>query len=375
MLWFRIATLFVCSLVMLPDIACSDDEIIIELHSGRRLRASSIETNSLDPNRLVLAASSESIQVRREIAWSCVRRVEASRSKLDAVTVPDQVEIVAREDRATPARELTLTLSSLDEEQTAAISAFVAQRPRLRSRLPPLSDAIGFVALPPNWGDEIAPCGDGWGCYRYSPGVVVSVRDLSPWLAMSPMTTFPQATELVVWARPFNRSGLADWNSLDVFVQGRTAAGQSCPIRGTLRCSLWARRQALVSSYGGMSMEEPREIALLGQWSRSVEMFEADEAGVQRVVLPLDPRLPDHDLTWSAYGLLAVEIDIPGQGRLATSTEPIPLRQLGLIRGRSIQEFGNSFLPNQSTSGSMRPIGSWSLSGLRPDRRLFSVQP
>ena len=374
MLWFRIAALCVCSLVMLPDIACSD-EIIIQLHSGRRLRASSIEMNSQDPNRLVLTASSESIQVRREIAWSRVRRVEASRSKLEAVSVPDQVEFIAREDRATPARELTLTLSSPAEERTAAISMFVGERPRLRSRLPTLSDAVEFVALPSNRGNQIAPCGSGWGCAPYSPGIVVSVRDLSPSLAMSPMTICPQATELVVWARPFNRSGLADWDSLEVFVQGRTAAGQSYPVRGTLRCSLWATRQALVSSYGGMSMEEPREIALCGQWSRSVETFEADESGVQRIVLPLDPQVPDRDLSWSAYGLLAVELDIPGQGRLATSTEPIQLRQLGPIRDGSVQRFGTPFLPHQSTSGSMRPIGSWSLSGLRPDRRLFSVQP
>ena len=225
--------------------------------------------------------------------------------------------------------------------------------------------------------DEVVPSEDCWSNIRYAPGIVVGVRDLSPTVAFSSVMALPQATELVVWARPFNRSGLADWDSLEVFVQGRTASGQSCPVRGSLRCSLWGRRQAVVSAYGDIWFEDQREIALMGQWSQFIEPFEADQSGVQRIVLPLGPRVPDHNLTWSAYGLLAVEIDIPGQGRLATSTEPIQLRQVGPIRGRSIQEFGSSFLPQQSTSNSVRASGAWpqSLSGLRPDRRLFSVQP
>ncbi len=324
--------------------------------------------------------SGESILVRRTVAWSRVRRIEASRSQLEGVTAPDQVEIVVREDRALPAREVTLTLSSSDEELVRTITAFVGERPRLRSRLPSLSDTLGFVSPPhplENGRDGFTPNGLCWSCAPSPPGIVVGVRDVSPGTTMPSVMMPSQATELVVWARPFNRSGLADWDSLELFVQGRTASGQPCPVRGSLRCTLWGRRQAVVSAFGDTWIEDAREIALMGRWSQFVETFETDASGIQRIVLPLDPRIPDHDLTWSAYGLLAVEIDIPGQGRLATSTEPIPLRQLGPIRGRSIQEFGSSFLPHQSTSGNVRAIGAWpqSLSGLRPDRRLFSVQP
>jgi len=378
MLWIRIATLCVCSLVTLPGIACSDDKVIVELHSGRRLRASFIEMDSHDSSRLMLAASGESILIRRKVAWSRVRRVEASRSTLETLTIPEQVEVVPNEDRATSVRELTLTLSASNAENAAAIRAYTEERPRLQSRMAVPPVGFDFVMPPSPIGmGEIALSEDCWSGVRFAPGVVVGVRDLSPTVTFSSVTALPQAAELVVWARPFNRSGQADWDSLEVFVQGRTASGRSCPVRGSLRCTLWGRRQGVVSAYGDIWFEEQREIALMGQWSQFIEPFEADESGVQRIVLPLDPRVPDHDLTWSAYGLLAVEIDIPGQGRLATSTEPIQLRQLGPIRGRAIQEFGSSFLPQQSTSGSVRAIGLWpqSLSGLRPDHRLFSVQP
>ena len=378
MLWIRIATLCVCSLVTLPGIACSDDKVLVELHSGRRLRGSSIEMDSHDSSRLLLALSGESILVRREVAWNRVRRIEASRSTLDTLTIPDQIEVVAHEDRVTSIRELTLTLSASDAENTATLKAFVGERPRLQSRMTTPPDGFDFVVPPsPIWIDEIAPCGDCWSSVRSAPGVVVGVRDLSPTAVISSVTVMPQVTELFVSARPFNRFGLADWDSLELSVQGRTASGQPCPVRGSLRCTLWARRQAVVRAYGDIWFEEQRDIALMGQWSQFIETYEVDESGIQRIVLPLGPRVPDHDLTWSAYGLLAVEIDIPGQGRLATSTEPIQLRQLGPIRGRSIQEFGSSFLPQQSTSNSVRAISSWpqALSGLQPDRRYFTVQP
>ena len=379
MWWFRIVVLYVCPVTLAPFVVWSGDEAIVDLHSARRLRASSISVAPQDASRLVLELKGESILVRRTVEWNRVRRIEASRSQLDAITIPNQVEIVVRESQVLPVRELTLTPSS-DGNRSAAISEFVGNRLQIRNQLPSLSDSLGFVPPLRVFRDRSVENAHVDLCENCTPipfGVVVGVRDVSHGERMSPVLMAPQPTELVVSARPFNRSGLADWNSLELFVQGRTASGQPCPVRGSLRCTLWGRRQAVVSSYGDMSLEEPREIAILGQWSQFVESFEANESGVQRIVLPLDPRIPDHDLSWSAKGLLAVEIDIPGQGRLTAAIEPIPLRQQGTIRGGSIEQFGSSFLPNQSTSGNVRAIGAWpqSLSGLRPDRRLFSVQP
>lgn len=378
MLWFRITSLCLCAIVMCPGITNAANDVLVELNTGRRLRGSAIEVVRHDSTRFLLVASDTSIQARRELAWSRVRYVEARREMLAALTIPEYVEVVVREDRASPARILTLTNSVGDEENSATLKAFLGDRPRASLLMAAPSEGGDRVVLPtPTWPGDLSPIGECHDHVFQAPGVVVGVRNLSPTEAMSPVITFPQAAELVVWARPFNRSGLADWDALEVFVQGRTASGQSSPIRGSLRCSLWGRRQDVVSAYGDIWFEDQREIALMGQWSQSIEPFEADMSGVQRIVLPLAPNVPDHDLTWSPYGLLAVELDIPGQGRLATSSEPIQLRQSGLIRGRAIQEFGSPFLPQQSTSGSVRAIGLWpqSLSGLRPDRRLFSVQP
>jgi hypothetical protein len=72
-----------------------------------------------------------------------------------------------------------------------------------------------------------------------------------------------------------------------------------------------------------------------------------------------------------------VELDIPGQGRLATTSEPIALRQFGPIRSRGVVDFGSSILPLGSVSEGLSDAGHWPapLSGLRPDSRRFTVQP
>lgn len=359
------------------DTDCRAD-VIVELSNGRRLRASSLEIDPRDAGRLSLTASGDSIQIRRSVDWSRVTQIEADRAELIGLTIPDHVATKVREKRTVPVLEVTVRSPASDVEQSQAVKRFLGERPRLRSRLEiePIDTRIDGAVPEFTFGEVIPPacCPE---LVWPSPGIVIGVRDLSPFVITSSAWSAPEASELVVTARSFNRSGRADWDSLELFVQGRTSTGQPCPVRGLLRCSLWGRRQAVVGTFGGGGIEEPRELLLLGQWSPFIEAYEADESGVQRVVLPLGSALPDNDLTLADHGLLTVEIDIPGQGTLATSTEPIPLRQVGPLRGRSILEFGSPFLPGQSTSRGMRAIGTWpqSASGLRPDRRLFSVQP
>lgn len=378
MLWFRNGVYCFCILAICSDGASGSEGVLVELQTGQRLRATSLHVDPQDSNRLSLVIAGNSIQIRRDIAWNRIVRIEAAQSMLGTLTIPEHIEAVSTEDQMTPIRELSITSSTSADEQIKAVKAFVGERSGVMSRfalVPVLNDFP--VPADCDCSDETIQSGHCGEPVSYAPGVVIGIRGLSSFEAAPIEMLPPQASELVAEARSFNRSGLADWDSLELLVQGRTTSGQPCPVRGLLRCSLWGRRQAIVSTYGGGGMAEPREIALLGQWSQPIEAYEADQAGVQRVVLPLGPRLPDLDLNWSDYGLLAVEIDIPGQGRLATSTEPIQLRQLGPIRARSVQEFGTPFLPHQSTSGNVRAIGLWpqSLSSLRPDRRLFSVQP
>jgi hypothetical protein len=180
-----------------------------------------------------------------------------------------------------------------------------------------------------------------------------------------------------VSARAFNRFGLADWNSLEVSVQGRTADGLTCPVRGSLRCSLWVRRAWLVRAYGENYFEEPRDLVNVGQWSKFLDGSEMDAGGIQKAVFALPQQSSDHNLRIGSYGLITATLDIPGQGRLATTSNGIALRQFDPIRGRSVVDFGSSLLPQESVSEGVNASGDWPapLSGLRPDLRRFTVQP
>jgi hypothetical protein len=397
----------------LPSSAIGGDTVVVELHSGKRLRAQTIESDPRFPDRATLKVGNDQIQIRRSVSWNHVNRLAAPAGMLTDLPVPANVTVI--DSTANPHRmELELNLNPApapdnSEQNTAQLSE--QNRARLRSffrfappqpmpdlpaselpvgglmpvdgRMPCDGQMAGDGRMPVVWPD---PCGlYPPGVPVRDPGIVIGVRNADPTAPPPPplqtgsgaIKTSPQPRELVVAARAFNRSGLADWNSLEVSVQGRTASGLPCRVRGSLKCSLWVRRARLVRAYSDVYFEEPRDLFLLGQWSQFLDGSETDANGVQKVVLALPPRPADLNLTLGDFGLLTVDLDIPGQGRLATSSEAIPLRQAGPNRSRSVVDFGSSLLPGESASEGLNPAGNWPapLSGLRPDLRRFNVQP
>lgn len=381
------------------------DTVVVELISGQRIRAQSIQQDPQVAGRVQLTVRTEQIQIQRNIAWNRIRRLITPKALLVDVQVPQDVEVIDTSERL-PLRELNL---ALEPDQADS------NRDQLRSffRYPPAPPVLDVV--PPPMGPYLVevpgPCDDNCdSCLRADfhvpylmfrdPGVVVGVRNTDPsgppptelsatgipyesvpgTLAIPPQANrqqLPAARELLVSARAFNRYGLADWNSLEISVQGRTALGESCRVRGSLKCSLWVRRMRVVRAYAETYFEENRELMVLGQWSQFLDGSEVDASGVQKIVLALPPRGPDQNLNISSFGQLTVELDIPGQGRLATSTDPIALRQSSPLRGRSVIDFGSSILPRESVSEPTSDAGFWPapLSGLRPDSRRFTVQP
>ena len=385
--------------------AIGSDTVVVELISGQRIRAQSIQQDPLVAGRVELTVRTEQIQIQRNIAWSRIRRVITPKAMLADVQVPQNVDVIDTSERP-PLRELNLALESDQAE---------SNRDQLRSffRYPPAPPVLDVI--PPLMGPYLievpGPCEDNCdACLSADfhvpylifrdPGVVVGVRNADPSgppltestgtgrsyesvpgvLAVPPQANQPQlpaARELLVSARSFNRNGLADWNSLEISVQGRTALGEACRVRGSLKCTLWVRRMRVIRAYAETYFEENRELMVLGQWSQFLDGSEVDASGVQKIVLALPPRGPDQNLNISSFGQLTVELDIPGQGRLATSTDPIALRQSSPLRGRSVIDFGSTILPRESVSEPTSDAGFWPapLSGLRPDSRRFTVQP
>jgi len=380
---------------------------VVELKSGRRIRAQSIQRDQTAPDRVILSVGHDQIQMSRSVAWNAITRITASSATLMALQVPEGVATSDRD--ANSIHEVKLNPSPENAERnTAELRSFFRFPPPPPAPEIPESPgtvfepaSIPLLPVPPcgtQFGQRIrppegTPCGMMPVVFFRDPGVVVGVRYADPSCAhlaapmTGPMTNpagipttaveVPTPQELFVTARAFNRQGLADWNSLEVYVQGKTASGLPCRVRGSLKCTLWARRTQLVRAYGEHFFEDPLELFVLGSWTQFLEGTEVDATGMQKVVLALPSRSPDHTLRVSQYGLMTVDLDIPGQGRLATSTEPIALRRVGPIRDRSIVDFGSSLLPRESVSEGVNASGDWPapLSDLRPDSRRFTVQP
>ncbi|MBS0206948.1 MAG: hypothetical protein JSS49_29075 [Planctomycetes bacterium] len=379
------------------------ETVVVELVTGQRIRAQSIQRDPQSESRVQLTIGSGQIQIGRNIGWNRIQRLIASKVALSGLQVPESVQIVDTAERL-PLRELDLSLEpdQADSNRVQLRSFFRYPPP------PPVAEAVPLLPRPDRF-EFTGPCAEScdpcvpaemlmpWMVLR-DPGVVVGIRNADPWgpplsepsvpyesvpgttatdSLHATRTTLPTARELLVSARAFNRNGLADWNSLEVSVQGKTASGQPCPVRGSLKCSLWVRRTRVVRAYAENYFEENRDLMVLGQWSQFLDGSEADASGVQKIVLALPPRIADQNLGISSYGQLTVDLDIPGQGRLATSSDPIALVPSSPIRGRSVVDFGNSILPRESVSESGGDAGFWPapLSSLRPDRRRFSVQP
>jgi len=360
---------------------------MVELDSGKRIRAQSIRPDLQSPGRIILTVGTEQIQIQRTINWSRVSKLAAPPEMVSDLTVPAGVKVLDREDDQLKPGEFDVPPEPMPTKEG---------RPQLRSswEFPPPAP----VPAPQLTGvcnaiceERPFPCGafPAVPClvpFIRDPGVVVGVRyeNSAPVIVDQPVplgsvrpAPSSEARELLVTARPFNRNGLADWNSLEVSIQGRTANGDACPVRGSLKCTLWVRQAKLVRAYAETYFEEPREITRLQQWSQFLDGSERDVNGVQKVILAMPPQSPDHNLKLGDYGLLTVDLDIPGERRLATSSDPIPLRQGGYARNRAVPDFGSSILPSESVSEGVFNSGNWPapLSGLRPDSRRFTIQP
>ena len=386
-----LAVVFVCH----SGNVTGGDSVVIELHSGQRIRGHAVARDPDQPDKAVLSVGNDQIQMRRAVSWSRVNRLSAPPAMLIDLQVPAHVKVVNQTN--TQLRERNLSLKP-DEVATndAELRGLLRRPPPLP--MPDLPSPSPFVEGHVLMTGDCAPCdllptrvpcelipACGWRL-PYDPGVVVGVRDQWGFAASDATGLFgPQSVardlseprELMVSVRAFNRNGLADWNSLEVSFQGRTAAGAPCRVRGSLKCSLWVRRVRLVRAYAETYFEEPAELVLLNSWSQFVDDASVDASGVQKVVLALPSRMRDRNQGLSQFGLLAVELDIPGQGRLATTSEPILLRPTDPIRQRSAVDFGAMTLPGQSVSEGGNISGNWPapLSNARPDSRRFTIQP
>jgi len=179
---------------------------------------------------------------------------------------------------------------------------------------------------------------------------------------------------LSVQARSVNSSGKADWDSLEIEVDGISKRGAVVPIKnGTLRVTLWGLEQKLVRSHGNRFTGVPGKPIQLASWTRQI----TNSLHRQPMTLPLPHPLPEHNPRVFEIGDVHVQLIVPGVGVLESSISQIPLRHKSFIRDRQLAEKGTQFFPGETTVGSKRLVGTvhYNLTSLRPyvpDYRLWN---
>ena len=181
---------------------------------------------------------------------------------------------------------------------------------------------------------------------------------------------------LTVRALPISEHGKVDWDALSVEVTALDRFGHPTKVRGTLRATLWGRKQQLVSSFGEQFFAKPGRIEKITAWTRIVGSG-SPLGQPSRLVLPLPHPLPDHDLRRAAFGELHVQLAVPGEGVFETTERDILLRHRSPLRDRNLVETGSRFFAQESTHGSRMPGGLMfdAPTSLGSERRILTVPP
>tara|TARA_R110002095_G_scaffold178664_2_gene155933 strand:+ start:174 stop:875 length:702 start_codon:yes stop_codon:yes gene_type:complete len=194
--------------------------------------------------------------------------------------------------------------------------------------------------------------------------------------------------QIAVQATPLNTQGNADWNALAVRLQGFDRLGNPARITGSVRITLYGKRQLLLRVWDQEFATKPIKTISLAQWTgncsanpevqtpRVGNSFGAGQADDQTWIVKLPSPLPEHNPNIDALGEIQVTLAAPGKGTFQASAPAVPLKHVSLARDLSLAHSGSRFLPSETTSAGISRISRLNHNApSRPYSRPLSVQP
>ena len=233
---------------------------------------------------------------------------------------------------------------------------------------------------------EVCLAGYRW----YQPRII----EIGPQVSQSDATVPPglgrgmsseSIVNIQVKAESVSLGGKLDRDGLKVVVLAAGPGGMSAGCLPGTTCSvtLWGASQQLVAPYPGEYFESPGRTRVLARWTkqlsteRDVCWTTTDGQKLAVLDLPLPTPLPDHDLRIFGWGVVEVEMAVPGQGVFASFSDPLRLRSDNFLPATRLTETGSRFSGLGPTSDSPMTFGPPNSlrSGLSPARGIFAVQP
>lgn len=146
-------------------------------------------------------------------------------------------------------------------------------------------------------------------------------------------------------------AALANWDAdvemdgLVLRVTARDREGNVVALSGIVEAKLHAVRTVRATNVPGRN---GRRIDLAGRWTRAYQQVRShDDAVVLR--LPFQTVHPEFQLDVRAYGLLQVQLTVPGQGVFHTTVRDVRIRPFSQVRDEIQHATGQRFLPSEPT--------------------------
>ena len=142
---------------------------------------------------------------------------------------------------------------------------------------------------------------------------------------------------------------LANWDldletdGLLVQVTPRDAHGVSVSVQGVLHVELHSFRRIDQDS---AAHGRGQSVGLLGRWT---ERFNSQPDGEPAWLrLPFSPSIPEFDPAWAPYGLLRIELVVPGAGVFQDSIDGLRTRPFAPFRDTLERQTGSRLLPGEA---------------------------
>jgi hypothetical protein len=272
------------------DTLWADEPILtVKVTSGRHFQGV-VDAHSTE-DHLVLRSDANGITIRRPIRWERIARGSLAGSSVALA----QIEKLARDARVrqqeTGDRRQGGNVKKIEMRDVVSPMPTADTEAAMVVTPPRQAAAVGFDALVANWDADVE-----------TDGLVLDIAPLD-------------------------------------------ASGYLIPADGTLQVELFAPRRVMLHNAphtGGDTME------LVERWTQSLSAADCGLAG-WRVRLPFGTVHPDFDINRlaSSYGLVHVQLVLPGHGVFEDSRDGVRIRPWAPNRDRLETETGRRFLPTE----------------------------
>jgi len=143
---------------------------------------------------------------------------------------------------------------------------------------------------------------------------------------------------------------LANWDAdvmtdgLYITVAALDPQGQPVSVRGTLTAELFSMKRV---DQDEIPHGRGRDLRRMERWSTQID-FQPDDVNSGLVRLPFQTPYPEFDIDWAPFGLVHIQLVVPGQGVFDHSIDGLRIRPWAPLRDALELQTGRRYFPSEN---------------------------